>query len=119
MSVGDWYLDPPEYDGPDLPDCPTGDCEGWGEWERETDGGKRVILTCCDCGHEWSIDNPCDQQWADWDDAIDLAMAGTEDVDLPDEPEDPNCPHGNPWGGCGTCDYLGDIAYDAWREGRR
>jgi hypothetical protein len=25
----------------------------------------------------------------------------------------PMCPHGSPWEACDTCDYLGDLAYDA------
>ena len=28
------------------------------------------------------------------------------------------CPHGNEWGSCGHCDFLGDLAYDAAREKR-
>lgn len=28
------------------------------------------------------------------------------------------CPHGNEWGSCDHCDFLGDIAYDAQRERR-
>lgn len=51
--------------------------------------------------------------------------------DYPEPPDDPveelpddfyagpeKCPHGNSWGDCATCDYLGDIAYDAVREKR-
>jgi hypothetical protein len=42
------------------------------------------------------------------------------DVELPDDyfegPE--HCPHGNAWGQCDACDYLGDLAYDAAREKR-
>ena len=35
------------------------------------------------------------------------------------EPIQPaKCPHGNEWGECDHCDYLGDIAYDAARERR-
>ena len=41
-------------------------------------------------------------------------------VELPDNffagPE--RCPHNRPWGDCGHCDYLSDIAYDTARESR-
>lgn len=31
---------------------------------------------------------------------------------------DAKCPHGNDPANCDHCDFLGDIAYDTWRENR-
>lgn len=51
--------------------------------------------------------------YEDWD-------PGPEPEEIDFDIERPaRCPHGKEWGQCDACDFLGDIAYDAAREGRR
>jgi hypothetical protein len=88
--------DPPDY--PEPPEC----C---GE-EMDVDG---QCLVCATCGRREEIiyDDYPDPQPDPVEELPDDFYAGPE-----------KCPHGNNWGDCDACDYLGDIAYDAARERR-
>jgi DNA-directed RNA polymerase subunit RPC12/RpoP len=101
----DWWNDPPESDDPlNCPACSS----GFGDYLT---GNERVQMFACEeCGHRWIIQITPDY--------------GPEDIALFDDDEHPRidtqplCPHGQEWGECATCDYLGDLAYDAARERR-
>jgi hypothetical protein len=95
--MNDYHLDPP--DEVDLPLC-CGD---------EMECGEDGVCVCLECGRkvEPVADiEPVEVPLEDW--------GGDEGDAGPDR-----CPHGREWGSCDACDYLGDLAYDAGREGRR
>lgn len=110
MSLGDYHLDPPdEYEGPE---CPVESCEGMGDYPRLSPDAAHDIFTCDECGHEWSL--PHQKDWGDQEEVINAMHVAMCDEFQPER--DPICPHGNTWGECGSCDYLGDLAFDAARE---
>lgn len=112
--MNDYHLDPPDY--PDPPSCPVENCEGWGDFARLSPEKTHDILTCDECGHEWSIEHPRD--WGDEPEAIDAMHRAYLEEMAEDHEPDPECPHKKPWSECDACDYLSDLAYDAAREGR-
>jgi hypothetical protein len=103
----DWYLDPPE--DPPVPACPECGEEDAGEEIPSGDSGL-VVYQCVECGCVWNyipedqeglIDGP-DEELTDEDlDEITAAIAEGS-ADEMDE----------------HALFLGDLAYDAWREGR-
>lgn len=93
--------DPPDY--PEPPECcgePMEFCSG-------SESGE--VLMCHTCLRKEEIVH---------EDYPEMMTDPVEELpdDLFEGPE--KCPHGNDWGNCDTCDYLGDIAYDAARESR-
>ena len=110
--MNDYHLDPPDF--PDPPQCLAEGCSGSGDFARLSADTNYDIFTCDECGREWSIPHPC--EWSYESEATDAMHTEMCDEFQPDS--DPLCPHGNIWGECSACDYLGDIAFDAARERR-
>jgi hypothetical protein len=113
--MNDYHLDPPEE--PEPPDCP--ECEdGYAsDYEKTADGQFLYVCECC--GAKWECDDcelyePDPPEWKCED------CGQKYPCDCCEEPEEETeCVHGNEPGYCDHCDYLGDLAYDAAREGRR
>ena len=100
----EYWLDPPEY--PEQPECL--ECE---DGFMEDEGDNKLV--CDSCGATVVVDPPMSPE----DEEILRVME--EDIGQDDPvPKYKKCPHGNDWGECDTCDYLGDIAYDSARESR-
>lgn len=99
----DHHLDPPEeYEAPEC--C--------GEEMTVSEDGDCECKTCGNLIEAHPDIEPIDE-WK-------CGLCGIKHPCGCDEPyEGPEeCPHGNTWGECGSCDYLGDIAYDSARERR-
>jgi hypothetical protein len=106
--MSDHHLDPIDF--AEGPECPL-DCDGMGDFPRLSADANEDIVTCDSCGHVWSVPREKDCL----DEPVDpVHEAFIESLYI----ENPLCPHENAWGECDTCDYLGDLAFDAAREGR-
>jgi hypothetical protein len=109
--VNDYWNDPP--DEPEGLTCPECD-DGTGEYvvgDRVTYG-----FRCDTCGHCWfepATEDPEPPEEV----PVEYYRKAVEEMAKKARPAE-TCPHGNPWGECGDCDHIGDIAYDAARERR-
>ena len=119
MSIGDWFLDPPE--SPEPPMCPEG-CGGYADEETMEQKDGKLHCTCDECGRKWAMDDPYDYP----DPPAHLpdpkpeentcrACGKPTDCIFCSDKCTPDCPHGNRPGDCDACDHLGDLAYDAAR----
>jgi len=114
--LNDSYLDPPEpEEGPECDECD----DGFGEYSKDVEKGHLYICDSCGAKIIMGFDDfycppeAMDKYFkdADKEDEVKWTMKYSCDATI--------CPHGNTWGECGTCDHLGDMAYDAARESRR
>ena len=104
------YIDPLDF--VEGPDCPL-NCDGMGDFPRLSVDRASDIITCDKCGHVWSVPHQKDGE----EEVVNHMHEEVWGDNFPPD-GDPFCPHENAWGDCSTCDYLGDIAFDAAREAR-
>lgn len=107
------YWDPPEYD---VPTC----CKD--DMDILPDGSAK----CDHCGRVLTTEDVAGPDYPEPPAEVDFEAGGCRECGAPTEcvycseecaAANP-CVHGNVPGDCDACDHLGDLAFDAAREGR-
>lgn len=122
--MNDYHLDPPEEPDPpqwfmDIEDMILESQEIAEKAETRAAESIRSLAQPC----QMLLEKVLEMEFSnlpDYDEGtVEMMLKGFPlDDEEPPESGEENCPHGSPWGECGHCDHLGDIAFDAAREQR-